>query len=188
MKELPQRKPNRLQGYDYSQNGAYFVTICTKDRSELFCAITPTAITPIVGAVGNRPLDRPPYPKLTTIGEIIENEILIMKKIRNNVSVDQYIIMPNHIHMIIVIHNNGDGNGWLNGGENGRLPTAPTLQTIIRLWKRAISKRIGFSPWQKSFHERIIRDDEEYTRIAEYIQNNPARWQEDRFYQEGTNT
>ena len=87
----PVRKPNRLQDYNYNQNGAYFVTICSKKRAEVF--------SHIVGAVGNRP----PYIELADMGHIIENEIKIMQEIRNDVKVIRYVIMPNHIHMIIVI-------------------------------------------------------------------------------------
>jgi len=136
--DMPKRKANRLIGYDYSQNGAYFITICSKNHEQLF--------SQIVGAVDNRPS----YTELSVIGKVIEKEIQIMQEIRKNIVIDCYVIMPNHVHMIIVINNNGD---------NGRLTTAPTGATvseIVRLWKRAISKQIGFSPWQKSFHDRII--------------------------------
>ena len=158
MSELPQRKTNRLQGYDYRQNGAYFVTICAKNREMLFGKI--------VGAVDNRP----PHIDLSDAGKTIEKEIQVMQEIRENIVADIYVIMPNHIHMIIVIE------------DNGRLTTAPTLSEIIRLWKRAISKQLGFSPWQKSFYDHVIRNEEDYNRIAEYIENNPAKWREDRFF------
>ena len=177
MKQLRSRKPNRLQNYDYSQNGAYFVTICAKDRLNLFAEI------PVVGAVVNRPsqinrppctTNHPPHVKLTEIGIIIENEIIAMQNIRKNVIVPHYVIMPNHIHMIIVI----------NAEHGGRLTTAPTVSEIIRLWKRAISIEIGCSVWQKSFHDRIIRNSGEYTKIAQYIENNPYLWTDDCFYQQ----
>jgi REP element-mobilizing transposase RayT len=84
--------------------------------------------------------------------------------------------MPNHIHMLITI----PSDSGITGAE-GRLTTAPTISEIIRLWKRAVSKQIGFSPWQKSYHDHIIRNQEEYNYIAEYIDNNPAKWTEDCF-------
>jgi REP element-mobilizing transposase RayT len=162
MKELPTRKRNRLHHYDYSQNGAYFLTICAKGRKEIFGRV--------VGAVDNRP----PHIELSEIGQAIEKEIHTMQQIRTNVTVDQYIIMPNHIHIIIVINNGMN--------DDKRLTTTPTVSEIIRLWKRAVSKQIGFSPWQRTFHDHIIRNRENYTRIAEYIENNPANWQKDCFY------
>ena len=178
-KTLPTRKKIRLEGYDYSQAGAYFVTLCVKGKHDLFGQV--------VGAVVNRPS----YVQLTDIGKIIEAEIHLMQMIRKNVVVPKYIIMPNHIHMIVLI---GEGrrlsteNGRLsteNGRlstENGRLSTAPTLSEIVRLWKREISKQIGYSIWQKSFHDRIIRSEAEYQKIWQYIDENPALWAEDCYY------
>ena len=160
MMELPIRKPNRLQGYDYSQNGAYFVTICAKDRHELFGAV-------VVGADIIRP-------QLSDIGMIVENAISKISQIYHTVVIDCYVIMPNHIHIIIVITNNDDG----------RMISAPTttLSNIIGYFKQNVSRTIGFSPWQKSFHDHIIRNEKEYQKIAEYIENNPINWKDDCFY------
>ena len=167
MKELPVRKPNRLKGYNYSRKGTYFITICAKDRSELFGYV--------VGAVVNRPR----YVELTEIGHCIEREIHIMQNIRKNVTIDQYVIMPNHVHMILSITKY---SGRLTTDDSGRLTTAPTVSEIIRLWKRAVSKQLGFSPWQKSFHDHIIRNDIEYKNISDYIENNPQKWEDECFY------
>ena len=120
----------------------------------------------VVGAVGNRP----PYVQLTDIGKIAETEIHAMQTIRKNIILPKCIIMPNHVHMIVVIK------------EGGRLATAPTLSEIVRLWKREISKQTGLSIWQKSYHDHIIRDEVEYNRIAQYIDENPALWQDDCYY------
>ena len=111
MKELPKRKPNRLQGYDYSQNGAYFITVCTKGRSELFGEIP-------VGAASCRPW-------LTDLGEIVETEISSLSKTYANVTVDCHIVMPNHVHMIIIANN-----------DNGRQNAAPTVSRMMNQWKR----------------------------------------------------
>jgi REP element-mobilizing transposase RayT len=170
MSKLPQRKPNRLQGYDYAQNGAYFVTICAKGRAELFGKI--------VGANVVRPPQndvRPPHIELSDVGQTVDNEIKTMQTIRKNIVVHHYVVMPNHVHMIIAI--NSPDNG-------GRTTFAPTISRIIKHWKEAISKQIGFSAWQKSFHDHIIRDDNDYNRIAEYIENNPTNWENDCFYGE----
>ncbi|MCL2009640.1 MAG: hypothetical protein FWG71_03730 [Synergistaceae bacterium] len=110
MKELPKRKPNRLKDYDYSQNGAYFVTICALGRMEIFSAIT-------VGAASCRP-------RLTRTGEIIENEILTLSRTYEGVSVDCSVIMPNHVHMIIGIYGNGRQDK-VNSGEAGRYADDP---------------------------------------------------------------
>ncbi|WP_037588349.1 transposase [Stenoxybacter acetivorans] len=170
MKELPTRKRNRLQGYDYSQNGAYFITICTKDRAEILGRIERTP----VGANCVRPLFRP---KLSEIGCIVENEISVISNTYFNIFVLHYVIMPNHIHMIIF----NDGQDGRTVGANCIRPH-PTVSRIIKQWKGAITKKIGYSVWQKSFHDHIIRNENDYKRIAEYIQNNPANWENDCFY------
>jgi REP element-mobilizing transposase RayT len=157
MRELPTRKPNRLKGHDYCQSGAYFITICTKDRAELFGTI--------VGAATCRP-----YAELTELGKSVDDVIGKINYIYKHVSVEQYVIMPNHIHMIVVI-----GNG-------GRQIAAPTISLIVGNLKRVVSMRSGFSPWQKSFHDHIIRNENEYNKIAEYIENNPILWIDDCFY------
>jgi len=189
-KKLPSRKPNRLQGYDYSRNGAYFVTICAKDRAEIFAEI------PAVGATAlGRPYSHPPhspndpppthplvpthnYPsiRLTEIGKCIDETIHVANN--GDVHIDCYVIMPNHIHMIVAIRSS-TYDGWHSvAGDRGRSP----LQFIVRNIKSYVTKQIGFSPWQKSFHDHIIRNENEYIRIVEYIKNNPARWIEDCFY------
>jgi len=183
MKELPQRKPNRLKDYDYSQDGAYFVTICAKDRLELFATID------TVGAAICRPCPSQreacgsviyhgyPNIELSDIGHVIDVAINNIPKIYPSVFVNTYIIMPNHIHLILVI----DNLQFLV--DNGRQVAAPTkVQTIIGHMKRFVSMQCGYSVWQKSFHDHIIRNENEYRRIAEYIQNNPQTWTEDCFY------
>jgi len=152
----PTRKINRLENYDYSQNGAYFITICTKDHSALFGKI-------IVGANCVRL-------ELSEIGLTVDSEIPRLPDIYEGIVVSSHVVMPNHIHMIIEIEN------------TGRTKFAPTISRIIKQFKGAITKLIGFSPWQKSFHDHVIRNQEDYNRIAEYIDNNPAKWAEDRYY------
>jgi len=159
---LPKRKPNRLKQFDYSNPGAYFVTICTNKRQNLFGSID-------VGAALSRPL-------LSPLGIIVEEEINRLSKVYSVMYVDCYVIMPNHIHMIIVI----------GASDYGRLGAAPTtnitLSQIVGGLKRQISLRAEFSPWQKSFHDHIIRNDADYEHIAQYIQNNPLSWEDDCYY------
>ena len=163
-KELPVRKKNRLQRYDYSQNGAYFVTICVKDMHELLWEQAP------VGARIARPL--------SSIGETVKNVIESIPAVYQTVCIDKYVIMPNHIHMIICLEN----SGHTAQKDHGRAMRAPTISTIINQFKGYVTKQIGFSIWQKLFHDRIIRDEAEYQRIWQYIDQNPARWTEDYYY------
>jgi len=162
--ELQTRKPNRLKNYNYSQNGAYFITICTKDRKEILSAIENPMAT--VGASIARP-----SLKLTGVGEIVDKRINEIQNHYENVFVDNYVIMPNHIHLIIRIDN------------NGRAMLAPTISRIIQQFKGVITKEIGNSIWQKLYYDHIIRDEYDYKNIWQYIDENPAKWFEDELYQ-----
>lgn len=139
--DLPKRKNIRLHNYNYSYNGAYFITICTKNKENL--------LWKNVGANCVRPLDQLP---LSKIGIVIENEIYKLNTVYENIKVDKYQIMPNHIHLIIFIYED----------SNGRTQFAPTISRIIKQFKGSITKQIGFSIWQKSFYDRIIRNEKEY--------------------------
>ena len=160
MNDIPMRKSNRLAGYDYSSAGCYFVTICVKDKRELLWAPTP---------VGAR-IARPP---LSKTGEIINSAIENIPRIYDHVKVDKYVIMPNHIHLILVIDS-----------KNGRAVRAPTISTIINQTKGYVTKQIGYSIWQKLFHDHIIRNEVEYQKIWQYIDENPRTWTEDCYYGE----
>ena len=168
MRELQARKQNRMKDYDYSQNGAYFITICSKNRMELFGNIINAPYeqnSPVGATVLGRPLVH-----LSEVGKMIENAILYYNEMKIDTKFDRYIIMPNHLHAIVVIAG--------ETGDRGRSP----LQVVVRNLKSYVTKNIGFSPWQKSFYDHIIRNEQDYSRIAEYIENNPANWQNDRFY------
>ena len=192
MKELPKRKPNRLKNYDYSQNGAYFVTICAKNREELFGSVVPVGAT-VPGCFATPPVR--PQVVLNDIGDAVETAILHNN--RNDFIIDRYVIMPNHIHMIVVMSSEAGDRGRVEAGDRGRVEAGDRgrveagdrgrspLQTEIRNMKAYITKKIGFSPWQKSFHDHIIRDENGYRRIAEYVENNPQTWTEDCFYTGG---
>ncbi|WP_242871661.1 transposase [Acetanaerobacterium elongatum] len=111
---------------------------------------------------------------LSDIGEVVNTAIQNIPTIYSNVRVDKYVIMPNHLHMIIKLYSHGD--------DGGRLIIAPTISSIIRLLKSYVSKEIGFSIWQKSFHDHIIRNEQEYRDICDYIDQNPQKWQEDCYF------
>ncbi len=160
--EYPQRKHIRLKEYDYSQNGAYFITICTHERKPLFW-------TQPVGADSIRPQEAQP---LSQCGKIAETAIQAIQEHYPQVHIDKYVIMPNHIHMILRIEME----------ENGRIVSAPTVSVIVGQMKRWASKQIGQPVWQKSFYEHIIRNDRSYQEVWQYIDENPARWPEDAYY------
>ena len=146
MKEnLPRRKNIRLKYYDNSEEGMYFITICTRNRIKLFGEIETKEI------------------KLTKVGKIVEKSIINLEKIYNNITIDEYIVMPNHIHIIIIIN------------EKNNL----TISRIINQYKGRITKTIGYPIWQKLFYEHIIRNESEYYKIKQYIQNNIVNWKND---------
>ena len=159
--DLPKRKRIRLPDYDYSSPGAYFVTICTQDRRCILSSIT-------VGAA----ISRPPEVRLTRYGEIVDLAIRNIPSVYPNVSVDHSVIMPNHVHLILRICDE----------ESGRQIAAPAVSSVIGQMKRWASIQAKTTLWQKSFHEHVIRGEKDYRGIWEYIETNPAKWAEDRYF------
>jgi len=158
--DLPVRKPNRLKNFDYSAPYAYFITICTEKQRNIFWQS--------VGASTARPQES----RLSRHGRIAEAKIREIPQHYPAVRVENYAVMPNHIHLLLLIC----------ADEHGRPMVAPTIATVVQQLKGAVTKALGFSPWQKSFHDRVIRNQKEYETVWEYIDNNPARWQLDCFY------
>ena len=164
MIHFPMRKTNRLQGYDYSQNGAYFITVCTKNKQMT------------LGTIESNSLDKPVI-WLSDSGEIARRFIESISITGSDVYVPNYIIMPNHIHLILVA-----GADDEDGTPRAASPTKALIPKTINALKGLSSKKAGFSMWQRSYYDHIIRNDEDYARIDEYITNNLASWQADRFY------
>ena len=160
---LPERKHPRLKEYDYSQNGCYFVTVCTDKRREILCRI----------AVGRGDLT-PPSTELTPWGEIVEKYIHGMETAYPHITVEHYAIMPNHVHLLLTF------SQLPCGGMGSCRPTA--LPTVIRGWKGLITREIGQPIWQTSFYEHIVRTQRDYEEIWRYIDTNPAKWTEDEYY------
>ncbi|MBS9783796.1 transposase [Candidatus Gracilibacteria bacterium] len=195
----PNRKKMRLENYDYSQNGYYFVTICTKARECFFGEIRDGKMI------------------LNEYGKIAEKEILQTEKIRKEIKIDIFVIMPNHLHLVVVIDNGfydvekqlqGNGKEQLEGfvdGNHGRerLQSFPTrtyyfdergaiglqgnnLSSIIRSIKSSITREIRKKyedfqfGWQKSFYDVIIRNEDQLLKTREYIENNPLKWELDK--------
>ena len=181
MDNLHHRKQLRLKNYNYSQSGYYFVTICTHDRQNLLRNIAGCGSQcPSVLDLNTAPLANM---ELTEIGMQIENSILNIPSLFACANIDQYIIMPNHLHIIIVI--NGKGGHLSDTGGHGN----PPLQDIIGRFKsfttyeyNKIYKTNGNIIWQRDFYEHIIRNEYELQQIREYISNNLAKWLEDEYY------
>ena len=161
---LPKRKPTRLKDYDYSSEGAYFITICTKDKQKMLCDI-----------VGDGAHDVPKI-NFSPMGEIVEKYILSTNKI-SELTVDKYVVMPNHIHLILLIQNQ-------NGTSKAPSPTNNIISHAISTLKRFTNNEIGHNIFQRSFHDHIIRGEDDYLKIWNYIDTNPLKWKDDCFYTE----
>ena len=165
--ELPERRPNRLKGYDYGV-GAYFVTICTYDRK---CILSDIHV--------GEGLAPPVEIKLTPYGKVAEEQLLDLQRRYSSVQISKYVIMPNHIHAIIQI--------WDNREEAGGASPSPTLMDVIRVFKSMTPRLCGkMKPgekiFQRSFHDHVIRNENDWREIWEYIEPNPRSWMQDEFY------
>ena len=148
MREFSERKSNRLRGYDYSKNGAYFLTICVKDRAE------------ILGRIENGRIILDEY------GKFIVQEMVSSCKLRKECTIDRYVIMPNHIHLILLIQHTvgADGNRPMTSNRpmtpnrplcrsTSNHPQNHSVSSFVRGFKGATSRILGFSIWQRSFHD-----------------------------------
>jgi putative transposase len=180
-----QRRSIRLPGYDYSQAGAYFMTVCTRDHQCLFGRVEGEAM------------------RLNRVGEIAEGCWRAIPIHFADVELDVFVVMPNHVHGIIAIADAGGAasvrathasplrhgpGGAIDAAEIPRGPKRRSVGAIIGSYKSAVSKgihKIGGAPgpviWQRNYYEHIIRNDVSLNRIRQYILDNPARWAYDRY-------
>lgn len=142
MAPLRLRKPLRLSGHDYAAPGAYFVTLVTVDRRALFGDV-------VDGQV-----------RLNAVGETVARTWRDMPAHYRNIALDEFIVMPNHFHGVIVL-------------ELGNLRALPHL---VGAFKRISARAAGQNLWHRSYHDRIVRDERELAAVREYIVNNPAQW------------
>ncbi len=171
--ERPRRRPNRLKDFDYSGNGMYFVTVCTEKQTSLFWMEDTTGEGSPVGANCVRP---PEGFRLSAVGRMAAAEIERWPEIYPGVRAVQYVIMPNHLHILLEI-------GF---AEDGRTQFAPTgkvsLSRIIQQFKGAVSKKAGRPLWQKGFYESVIRSEQHLLDTWQYIVENPRKWADDEYY------
>jgi putative transposase len=156
---LPSRKNPRLSSWDYSSEGSYFVTFCTRDHECTLGHIPPCEDDGRADVV------------LTRIGDICVEEIENLKTASSKIHIDRYVVMPNHIHLIV----------RFDPGCDAR------LGEIVRKLKACITmraRRDGLAErlWQRGYHDHVIRDETDYLRIAEYVDNNPLKWELDVYH------
>ena len=167
----PKRKGNRLTDYDYSRNGAYFITICTQGRQQILWESDTFTEDDNVGASIARPQRAP---TLSKTGKVVEQCIWEIPAHYPHISVEKYAVMPNHIHLLLLIQRE----------QVGRPMVAPTVSTVMQQFKGIVSKQLSRSIWQKSFHDHIVRTEHGYAQIWQYIDTNPQLWHKDCFYEE----
>ena len=182
---LKNRKSTRLKNYDYSTTGAYFLTICTKHRKNILSKIY----------VGTDFHDCPKI-ELSKFGNVADKYINQLNKFYDNISLDNYVIMPNHIHLLISINN--DGQSRTPVPTNTKMPSVTTnsertptsinqninsiIASFVSTFKRFCNKEFNINIWQNRYYDHIIRCEEDYNEIWKYIDNNPFNWQEDELY------
>lgn len=159
---LPKRKHPRLDHFDYSTAGAYFITICTQSRRCLLSRIVGRGLAPA-------------EIQYTEYGQIAQKQLLMLEQRYPSLKIDQYVIMPNHIHAILLLEE--------TAGDCQR----PTIMDIICAYKSLATReckkvRPIEKLFQTSFYEHVIRSCEDYNEIAEYIVNNPKQWELDKLY------
>jgi REP-associated tyrosine transposase len=166
------RRSVRLKEYDYSQSGGYFVTICTRRKEALFGAL-----------IDDRSL-------LNELGELVSSRWRVLPEEYPTVTIDEYVVMPDHLHGILIINNTGVGAGSpypsskpaTNLKETGRRNGAPTLGAIIGYFKYQCAKQInlllktpGAPVWQRNYYEHVIRSEDDLSNIRRYVKYNPQK-------------
>jgi REP-associated tyrosine transposase len=161
------RRLLRLKDYDYANPGAYFLTICTHDRSMLFGDINE----------GNIATEPPRQDRLSGMGDLCDDP--------SRITLDAFVIMPNHVHGIMVIEESDVGATGRSPSRSG--PAPRSLGAFVGGFKSATTKQLndlrrtpGQPVWQRNYYEHMIRDEGSLNRIREYIAGNPARWDVDR--------
>lgn len=160
-KILPNRKPTRLSSWHYSDIGYYFITICAENKEKLFGTV-----------VGGGAFDAPTV-QLSDVGQTLEQYIRSTNRIPG-VTVDKYVIMPNHVHMILIISETGENRQESRANE--KIPH--TVGTLKRFVNRIACRNV----FQRGYHDHVIRGERDYQKIWSYIDDNPRRWKDDCFY------
>ena len=170
MEELKKsRKSPRLREFNYNSVGAYFVTICTQNRRCILSRIVGTGV-----------LDCPQI-ELTKYGEVAEKYIKQLDSFYDHISIESYVIMPNHIHILLFIKDNGQSRTPV---PTNAIKANSTFSKFISTFKRFCNKEYGENIWQSRSNDHVIRNREDYEKHIKYIHENPTRWYYDELYSE----
>ena len=173
MNELSKRKTPRYQSFDYNSAAVYFITICTENRRPLLSHIVGTGVPDC------------PQTELTKYGKVAEKYIEQLNEFYDYLSVEKYVIMPNHIHLLLWVKNNRSESD--SGQSRTPVPTRvsranSTCSQFVSTLKRFCNKEYGGNIWQARFYDHIIRNRKDYEVHLKYIHENPARWYLDELY------
>ena len=157
------RKHPRLNEFDYTQPGGYFVTVCTKNKSKILCNILHDIKSNETSV------------ELSAYGKIVDKYIKNINAVYDGVKVSKYVIMPNHLHILFVFND-------LTDIERKGAARRTSLQTVIRSLKTMVTKEISKSIWQPSFYEKTVRTKRDFKDIWKYIDENPLKWVNDDYY------
>lgn len=173
---LSQRKSPRLQGYNYADEGAYFVTIATMKRQHLFGKVVDSEM------------------RLSALGKVVQARWVAIPDHHAHVALDAFVVMPNHVHGIVIITKSTIGTKPTSSASNtnninsDNAGVVPTLGTVIGSYKSSVTRVarqegiIDSSPWQTRYHDHIIRDERGLNTIRAYVATNPSRWQADSLF------
>lgn len=179
MEKLPVRRSNRLPEYDYSQNGAYFVTICTEGKKNIF------------GTIINGEMHH------TEVGKIALQQIVEISSHRQNVEICKAVVMPNHVHILLMVRRGMTCHARDQARQFGK-PVSNGLGMIVGAYKAAVTRmahenaeKAGMTShaptnsvkiWQRGFHDHVVRNDADFRRIWTYIDENPLKWDQDCYF------
>jgi len=147
--DLPKRKANRNSHMDYNRPGAFFLTLCVQDRRPILSEIHPDGTL-----------------ALSEYGMAVQEQIQECNRIYSDIRIEQYCIMPDHVHMIVV----NMSTGHAEARKNNRIPS------FISSFKRFANQKIGFPIWQRSYYDTVLHSKDDYNAAARYIRDNPIRW------------
>lgn len=168
------RKKIRLADQDYSENECYFLTVCVKEKHCVFGRVGDGVLdVPMDGSTGISLID------LSEVGVMVHEQIMEMSAQYRGVHVDHFVIMPNHIHLLLSV---ADAEKGEQGTSRTPSPTNAKIPQFISYLKRATNKKAGFDLWQRSYYDHVIRDAEDYWYHWRYIDQNPLRWADDEYH------
>ena len=164
MTELPKWVHPRLRGYDYSRSGVYFLTLCTQNR------------LPILSEIVGRGIPDAPLVRVSETGRCVQDAMDYLAGHDAQIQIAASVIMPNHVHILLCVCGEG------NGASGMPRPTGMRVPSFVSSLKRYTNRVCGRPLWQASYHDHIIRDENDLLNHWSDIEHNPARWAEDEYH------